>query len=782
MKKVHLYTPIFLLIFLFNGLLYAQNSGPAFAEQNLVPNHKLAFDLQQNALDSLLMWQEQVVLHTDKTIAQPKDHLFFKAYILTGPQQVRVSPNNVLKVELLDAEGNLVRSQYHKIDDGTSEGSFEIPKKVKPGDYYFRAYTRWMLNYGPEHFTTKKIRIGEIEKTETFDNASKRVNFFPEGGQLVAGLTNRLAMASGNNTPVNGQIIDEQGNVVSSVKDYGIGIGSSIFVPRQGKRYFLRFFDGSKLPLPTVEDIGCSIQVNNLNEEYAQTRIEVSKELLNEDLYLKGQSRGVTYFTKKIDFDEKGVAEVDIPKEDTPSGLLHLTLVDSFDQVWAERPLYIERNKLQIKVEPVEGATTEKGLKIKVTDNKGNPVKTELSLSLKAAPNGEMDDLKIFDSNIRNQRFINDLMVLAGQFSEVPLHAGKKELPDEIRYTFQNGLEFYGQAYDLNNSLLPNTKIQILISTEKEVLAKEVTTNSEGLFKLAGLQLDGEANMVFRTKGEDTKTKLVKVIPYEYEVPPMVTSTIEQQASLKKSKSRQFIPKKTAVAFKSDSGGDKIIALDEVTLVAKKELRKTSPSMYNIEPRHVVHQDPKRPKTIPELFLGVPGIQVVGLGGINPRLSLPRSAGVGPILWVLDGLPLVQSTNLVEIMNLVPQLDVERIEILYGPQAAIYGTRAAGGAILIYTRTGAETAEYIARKEALLNYEGFHKSIAFSEYSDTVSKKRKDNDLPKTLYWNPSLETDENGEVLVQFSLPDGYTSAAVELKTITQDGKQGYTKKALLP
>ena len=781
MKKVHLHAPVFFLILLCNGLLNAQDSGPSFTEPNLTPNHEAVFELQQNALDSLLMWQEQVVLHTDKTITQPKDQLFFKAYILTGPQQARVSPNNVLKVELLDAQGNLVKSQYHKIKDGTSEGSFAIPKKVKPGNYYFRAYTRWMLNYGPEHFTTKKIQVGDPKRKETSDDAAKPVNFFPEGGQLVAGLNNRLAIAS-DNEAVNGQIIDEQGKVVASVKDYGIGVGSSIFTPKKGKRYFLRLSDGSRLPLPTVQDIGYSLQVNNLDDKYAQIRVEASKELLEEELYLKGQSRGVTYFKTKVDFGNGPIAEVDIPKEGIPNGLLHLSLVDTFDQVWAERPLAIERNELQITVEPIDGALAEKGLKIKVTDNEGNPVQTELSLSLKATPGSKMSDLKIYDQNTRNQRFINDLMVLSGQFSEVPLQAATKELPDEILYTFQNGLEFYGQAYDLNNSLLPNTKIQILISTEKDVLAKEVVTNAEGLFKLEGLQLDGEANMVFRTKGEDTKTKLVKVIPYDYEIPPMLTANSIIQASSKKSKSKQFIPKKTAIAFKSDSGEDKIIALEEVTLVAKKELRKTSPSVYNIEPTRVVYQDAKRPKSIPELFLGIPGVQIVGLGGLNPQLRLPRSAGQGPILWVLDGLPLVQPTSLVQIMNLVPQLDVQRIELLFGPQAAIYGTRAAGGAIIIYTRTGAETAEYIARKEALLNYEGFHKSIDFRQYFEAASKKKKNNDMPQTLYWNPSLETDENGEALVQFTFPEGFKNAALELKTITQDGKQGYTKKVLEP
>ena len=51
----------------------------------------------------------------------------------------------------------------HPIANGMAQGSFQIPKRTKKGDYIFRAYTRWMQNYGPEQFAVQSVRIGNPE-------------------------------------------------------------------------------------------------------------------------------------------------------------------------------------------------------------------------------------------------------------------------------------------------------------------------------------------------------------------------------------------------------------------------------------------------------------------------------------------------------------------------------------------------------------------------------------------------------------------------------------------
>lgn len=371
---------------------------------------------------------------------------------------------------------------------------------------------------------------------------------------------------------------------------------------------------------------------------------------------------------------------------------------------------------------------------------------------------------------------MNDLLVLTGQLPNDFALDKSTALPNEIRYNFQDGLEFYGRAYDLDAVALPHTKIQIIISGEGDAQAFEVTTNEEGLFKLSHLQIHGEADMVFRRVAESDKDKYVKVVPFDYETPPLYANQ-----ELVKSRSKQFIPKKQGVAFTPDENMDRLITLNGVTLVGDKPKKSRTPSLYGIEPTRVVYQDFERPKTIPQLFLNIPGVQISNLGNLNPSISMPKAVGGGPILWVIDGIPLSQNpveigtTPLADVMSIIPFVDVERIELLFGPQASIFGSRAAGGAILIYTRNGNDE-DYFNRKKAQLTFKGYHNSLSFDEYQKQfLNKKGKASD--NTLYWNPSLMTDSQGAAIIP--LPNSMASEPIliDVKAITPDGMTGSLK-----
>ncbi len=771
-----------LTILLFSSYLNIfSQSGPYPIEWD---TGKLNFNVlspQLDQLDSLVVWQEQVLLHTDKAHVIPKDQLFFKAYVLTGPDQLRISGSDVLKVELLDEKGTLVKSQYHKIIDGTSVGSFQIPNRIKEGNYYLRTYTRWMLNYGPEQFTTKKIWISDTKEVGEFNTINTgQISFFPEGGHLIAGVTQNIVVTFNDSDVDNIPVVNGKGEVVAKVKNYGMGMGSFLIRPEKGESYSIIFDETQPIPLPEIKENGYSIQVNNLNNDKLPVRIEVSPDLSSETIYLTGRANGVTYLKTQLDFKENSVIDIDIAKTNLPNGILNLQLEDEFDQVWAKRLLYIDSDLLKIKVEQLSEKEGNNMFRVKVTDQEGAPVQTELSIGIrgKQVKNHSFKGSMLSDvqnSTDRKKSFRNDLLLLTGQWSDDFPGRGITELPNEIRYNFQDGLEFYGQAYDLNNTLLINTKIQMLISSDDDLLAEETMTNSEGLFKLAGLQINGEVSIVFRTAGEDTKTRLVKVIPYEYEIPPLGEMLGVDEGNNKKSK--LVFPKIPWIDFLSGTDKDKLITLEEVTLIATKPLQKKSPSVYDIEPTRLIYQDKERPRPIPQLFLGIPGVQVTGLGGLSPSLSLPRSAGAGPVLWVVDGFPLMQQGGLIDVINLINYSDIERIEILLGPAASIYGARGSGGVIAIYTRSGSDI-DYIDRKAAQLSFAGFHESINFKEYQESILKKVKNKvDIPTTVYWNPSLKTDENGEAIIQFSSTVDYNEMEIQANAITEEGARGSLK-----
>ncbi|MFC4094838.1 TonB-dependent receptor [Euzebyella saccharophila] len=224
---------------------------------------------------------------------------------------------------------------------------------------------------------------------------------------------------------------------------------------------------------------------------------------------------------------------------------------------------------------------------------------------------------------------------------------------------------------------------------------------------------------------------------------------------------------------------DRLIELKEVVIADKKEKkRKTAPSVYGITPSRVRYQDFERPQTIPQLFLGIPGVQVIGITTFEPQIVLPKAAGSGPILWVLDGMPLVQPTNLADIMSLVSYIDIDKIEILYASQASIYGSRASGGAIVVYTRSGSLLDSY-NRKDANIKVQGYHDSLNFDNYLDDLKKKsRKSENNLRTLYWNPNLRTNKKGEVLVEFESPnEKVSSLKLEAIAVTEKGNFGNLK-----
>ena len=111
-------------------------------------------------------------------------------------------------------------------------------------------------------------------------------------------------------------------------------------------------------------------------------------------------------------------------------------------------------------------------------------------------------------------------------------------------------------------------------------------------------------------------------------------------------------------------------------------------------------------------------------------------------------------------------------------QASIYGVQAPTGVMIVYTRSG-NFLDYVNRKEGGLNFKGYEPAPEFETY---MAEREKDRKLRKaelpTLYWNPSLETDKNGEAVIRFKNPEGFEQLNLFIETLTPDGKVGSYRK----
>ncbi len=736
---------------------------------------------QKNELDSLITWHEQLVVHLDKPQLIKDTPSFFKAYTLTGPNKVRATQSGVLKVELVNQNQEIAFTQYHRIIEGMSHGTLNLPKKLKEGFYTLRAYTQWMQNYGEPYYFTRQVQVigSKLKSNKKNEIETLQINFYPEGGSLVSGLNNHLLIKIEDNhgrpLRIDGNIVDENGVATTEVSSFEAGISSAIIKPLPNRRYKFVGPNGIEQAIPNAQDEGYVVRVNNLDDSLVKVNVQASDQRKGKKVYLKGEMDGVEYFRQELELVDDEL-QLDIPKAAMPRGFLAISLFDDSEFVWAKRQIFVRGNKtLNIEINPIANTANsgEATFKVKVTDSEGNPMETSLSLGATAI--GKEDFANSFqigqfdkgvDPNRRKERFLNDLMVLTKEDGKIGLSDISS---DGIRYPFQKGLELYGHVYDLNNNLLPNTKIQVIAGSEDDFFAKEVITDAQGLLRLNDLQFVGETQFIFRTSGDDPKSRLVKFQPMD-QTPGKAIDSLKKERT--KPTKNQRVEPSTWRPIDSTN----LVELEEVKISKERDLKSSSNSAYGVKATRVVHQDVDKPKTLPQLFLNIPGVQVQDIGGLRPRLFIPRATGKGPLIWVLDGQPLIQPTSLVDIMNTVSSADIERIEILFGPQAAVYGTRSSGGAILIYTRTG--NVDYIKRKEAQLTFQGFHRSVNFESYQESISnKKRNQSGLPITLYWNPDLRTDSNGEVIVSFVPPSRGQRMELRASAVTEIGQIGHSK-----
>lgn len=120
---------------------------------------------------------EEVKLFTDRSLYISEELIRFSASLQESGPVIRSPWSRVLYVELVSAEGiSMARSKY-QIVEGLAWGEILIPSNLISGNYFLRAYTRWMRNRGPENYSYVPLRIinpqrAEIQKERTQAEAS----------------------------------------------------------------------------------------------------------------------------------------------------------------------------------------------------------------------------------------------------------------------------------------------------------------------------------------------------------------------------------------------------------------------------------------------------------------------------------------------------------------------------------------------------------------------------------------------------------------------------------
>src|SRR5262245_19074973 len=102
-----------------------------------------------------------------------------------------------------------------------------------------------------------------------------------------------------------------------------------------------------------------------------------------------------------------------------------------------------------------------------------------------------------------------------------------------------------------------------------------------------------------------------------------------------------------------------------------------------------IERDQRR--TVPDVLQTIPGLNVVQVGGPGGQTSVfMRGTNSNHVKVLIDGIDVSDPSNPQRTFDFghLQTWDIERIEVLRGPQSGLYGADAIGGVIYITTKKG----------------------------------------------------------------------------------------------
>ncbi len=118
---------------------------------------------------------EKSVLVTDRETYCVDEDILFSAFNISSLALRNAAWSNVLYVELISPNGEaFVRRKYKYNEIGTN-GSLRIPNNMLTGNYYLRAYTRWMRDYSPYNYFYKMVKVINPFRPELLETSGNAI-------------------------------------------------------------------------------------------------------------------------------------------------------------------------------------------------------------------------------------------------------------------------------------------------------------------------------------------------------------------------------------------------------------------------------------------------------------------------------------------------------------------------------------------------------------------------------------------------------------------------------
>lgn len=767
---------------------------------------------------------ETMHAHFDKDIYLPGETIWFKAYMY-NVHEVSYTATNFYAA-IYDEKGKLIEQKQYPIFEGSCNGDFKIPDSIQSTRIQFRAFTKAMIIEDSNNVYEKVLTVYKKETESAGFTVSKSISlqFYPEGGQMIAELENHVGFkasyASGAPAIIHGKIMEaERDKVVDTFFTNSMGIGKFILIPSPRKKYVALWNDENgairQTPLPTINRYGVSFHAEIVNRmlQYSIVKNKGTDTLSN--LHLLAQMGNYQVYKADLSIpNEMEIYTVTFSIDSLPAGLMQLTLFDKYWMPLQQRLMFINNDKsdwqFAITRDTISNAPKGK-----------NSIEIILPDTLFTNLSASIADINFYDRpnthSISQDLFFNAQLKDVNQNTDSILQTGNSNAfdllilshdwrkynwrklinKDSLNLMLLDNYLTLSINYKEKNFALPTDDALNLIINNKPIGKQFFSLKpiSQTGFKKAGLvffdsvkvsyQMDKNkdlANNLTISKEDTLKVPssinlLKNKVQLVNENPIAQGSMFEKFAITKQNKFNDVKTIKEVIVKSRQKGNPQLARIDELDKFYTTGMFSGTIRGYQLN----VIDDPmaKTNNNIADYVqYRVPGVKV-WVDKLTSEKYFVAAESISPVKKKLSFVPVFLDEMRVDNIG---DVDFETVAyIKYIPGIVIGASfKSIIGAVYIYTKKGNEV-ESSANNMRSVFIKGYDLQKEFSspDYSDKDLLKQPD--LRTTLYWNPNIIMDKaNNKVKIEYHNNDVSKKVLLIIEGLNEKGQIVHIKKVI--
>lgn len=794
--------------------------------------------------------REKAYLHFDNTSYYVGDTIWFKAYVTLAEKQVFSSISRPLYVELVDQAGHVTDKQIIKLSQGEGSGQFVLPQSMLSGYYEVRAYTRWMLAFSDPQYFSRTLPIYQLSHSDQLERSistyelspsmEKRpeetreklsLRFFPEGGQLVEGVTSQVAFKAESknegNLQLSGTLYTKEGQEITSFETLHDGMGAFEYTPSALPAIAKVNFQGKKyeFTLPKALPSGYVLKVGN-NAGAISVTVSCNAATPQDTLAVFISHQGRPHAYQLIHCQANEPQQFTVLSRKLPAGVLQISLLNRAGNTLCDRFVFASpRAPLQISpkgLKEIYAPYAPIRCELQLNNAIGEPMPGKLSVSIRDAVRSDYmeydnniftdllltSDLKGYihqpgyyftESSLRKQKELDILLMVHG-WRKYDMTQQIGISPFTPLQLPESQLVLYGQVKStILKNKLKDIALSVMVKRDAEIITGQTVTDENGHFSIPLEDFEGSMEAVIQTRkvGKERNKDASILIDRHFSPATRAYGYKELHPEWGNiAHWQQEAEKFDSLYMDSIRRVDGLYLLDEVEIKSKRRRQSTNMATkineQSIDAYYDIRQAVDQLRDNGKVVTTIPEV----MEKLNPLFYWDRSNDnctyrQKPICYIMDN-KILSST---EVNMMLTEIDgLASIIISKGTGGVddeiIQNTKMSNSNDVDVSELDKYSIFYLIplpRHDVLNKHEtaalgtrqtvmqGYTPTLEYYSpayidkelYMDKADKRR-------TLYWNPTVQTDENGKAVIECYNNQYSTPLIIQAETMSNDGKIG--------